>query len=493
MNDKVPNKRETKGWRIVPVLLTVAALSLPPRPAAAQFFCEMPFIPAIAAGLLVVIQDVLIDAGLNPGSGLLPKILESETHEIQSLLAENDQPMVQLNIGSIIPGASIIPGLGSAITIASESFHFGGIGYMDVDMRHRLDDFWDAFQGSLKAMTAQIYASGINNARLIASLSDAGNMSSGGLEHQSAEIDEKIQHAVSDESCQFDTMAQSLGAAGAISTAVSAAYSQQYNDIGHNQVGSPAAAGPGGFNNMRFQLYLNKFCDVNSNAGSSPCFGMRSTKPATEMGLLSLITPAEAGTGSIPLPNANASSSPSSTVFGKGTIGMKTQDERDAVNELVTNLIGYQPPPIIPTKALQSAQGKEQEQINREYVTQMDAVGALAWDVIGDRAPGKAAPDIQQMRFKVGVNDASPTPSQHEVLQAVISQLDDPNYFVNVGGGGGTVAQKEVYLKAYNAMLLYKLIEKQEKISDAYAIQTANMLKNLKDVHLSVHKDSPMQ
>ena len=108
----------------------------------------------------------------------------------------------------------------------------------------------------------------------------------------------------------------------------------------------------------------------------------------------------------------------------------------------------------------------------------MDAVGALAWSVVADRSPGKPAPEIKAIRQKSGAPEMliSDKPSRREIRQAIIEQLWDPNYYKELFDNPNTISQKELYLKAYGLVMLSDMIEKQEKISTAYAIETANML-----------------
>lgn len=473
-------KTTRKGAGALALLLAVP-LFMSPRPAFAQFFCEPFFVPMFAEVILEEVQDYAVRQILFPPSGLFPDlVLEPATTEVQSMLAGNDQldspiPLpVRGEVGSALKDfISILPRL------ADVNFNYGGLGYMDITMRKRLDDFWHDLRNALAAMTTQIYSSGINTARLIASINDAGGISTGALGHQDMEIDAKLQHVVSDESCQFDTVATNLGVARAVSTAVTNAYADEFNAIGNGRVGTPGQSG-GSFRNMRFQLYKNKFCDIYSNGGAAPCsLAARQEEPETASS--SLIK--SAGAQSTPAQPAqpNAAVTPGKTIFAQDTIDMSDPDTREAARELIFNITGYEPPPLIPAKALESAPGREQMLMNREYLTQMDVVSSLAWGVIADRAPSAASTQVQQMRQKAGQPNASLNPSERETIQAIVDNLSKPEYYVNLGDSGGTITQKEVYLKAYNAMLLYKLIEKQEKISAAYAVETANMVKKYKD------------
>jgi hypothetical protein len=317
-------------------------------------------------------------------------------------------------------------------------------------------------------MTAQIYSSDINNARMLSSFNDSTGLSSGALAHDDKEIDAKLQNIVSDETCQFDTAAQSLGPAMQVATAVGSAYAGEIGTASANEKGTPAANGAAGLNDQRYRKYVTTLCDPKMNGGASPCAGETDS------------------------PLANAAVLPAKTLFSRETIDMKDPEVIDAVKELTMNITGYQAPAPVPRKALNTPAGREMLRKNREYATQMDAVQALVTGIAADRAPGTVQPvnadgspsnagqlagAVQQMRQKSGATDASPTPSAREIRESVVEQVKNPNFFVNLGDGGGTIDQKQVYLKAYEAMMMNKLIEQQEKIANAYAIEAGNMLK----------------
>jgi hypothetical protein len=88
---------------------------------------------------------------------------------------------------------------------------------------------------------------------------------------------------------------------------------------------------------------------------------------------------------------------------------------------------------------------------------------------------------------------ANINPSLREIRASVIEQLWDPNYYKNLYDDPSTVAQKEVYLKAYGLMMLYDMISKQEKISNAYAVETANVLRHSAKILESASTNVPLQ
>ena len=147
-----------------------------------------------------------------------------------------------------------------------------------------------------------------------------------------------------------------------------------------------------------------------------------------------------------------------------------------ATNELIYNITGYEASDPSAKDSLESAVTQDKRAEQRAYAAQMDVVGSLVYGVIGDRTPGPAAPEVQQLRQKEGISDASAHPSDREIRQSVVEQLWDPNYYVDLGDSPSTTSRKEMYLSAYNLMLLYKVIDKTERIANAFAVTTSNIL-----------------
>jgi len=461
-------------------VLGVLTLALWPAPALAQV-CEMIFVPWIVFGIAQVVQGAMIIGLFAPSldgtQGLLPGAMLEETKIVQNWLTGGEQLTSIDNLFETIPGVTTledIPGFSTMVKAVAGmiqniampkstgpddpiNLNIGGLGYMDVRMRTRLDRFWGDLYKGLKALTSQMHTADINNTRLLSSIHDAASMSLAALLHQNDEVKAKKQFIVSDETCQFDTAAKSLGQTQHLSRAVSSAYAQQVSDIGNTKKGTPGGGGMAQFINTRYQIFLGGSCDKKANNGHAPC-------PVS---------------GAVP----GAASSPSATVFGKLTmdVGAPGSPQRAVIPELVMNITGFTPPPLIPPGCLGSAACQETLLKQRGPTAQMDAVTGLIMDVLGDRMPGATSTDIQAVLSNGGSSDASATPSFRETIESVRVHLGDPKYYTNMGEAGGTIAQKELYLKAYNSMLLYRLIEKQEKISNAYAIETANMVAKYKN------------
>ncbi|TAL39714.1 MAG: hypothetical protein EPN97_01790 [Alphaproteobacteria bacterium] len=349
------------------------------------------------------------------------------------------------------PGAcGTLPNLYGISIETTQAFLIRSLDLMEDTILNKLRQFWDRWLLALKDMTAQLSGSLNDGTRHLDSLFDSSNETENERMLQEVEYNAKKQYQTTDQGCRFDTAARYMNSTMRTGTFVSQGLTKNRNVEANNAAGSPAVAGQKTLNESRFGVYQSTFCDGVSNGGYPGC--------------------AAAG------PRPNWDTQPSKTLFGKETIDMANTDDRRAVEALTYNITGYDVPDPFGLNILRSAQGQEQRARNREYMAQMDAVSSLVTSLVGERTPGPAAPEIQQLRTKLGVMDASPNPSEREIRQSVIEQLWDPNYWVDLGDSPAATKQKEVYLQAYNLLMLYKIIEKTEKISNAYAIETANML-----------------
>jgi hypothetical protein len=336
-------------------------------------------------------------------------------------------------------------------TVAAGTTLIAALEGMETIVNQRMRRFWRDWEEALKAMTTQLNAGASDQARQMSNLFDSSNLTDTARAFQLAAIDSHANFRPTDAGCRFDTTATYMATAGRTTAAISTGLSQDLSELGNAKPGTPAVNGPGAVTRSRFETYRNRFCDHLANGGGTACGGTSATSP-------------------------NAHIMPSVTLFGRETIDMANEDTRIAVNELVYNITGFVPPEPIDPSVLASPTGREGRLNNRAYLAQMDAVNALAFSIVGERAPGQATPEVQQMRQRMGIGDASPNASEREIRQSIIEQLWDPAYYVNLTDGSTSVAQKEVFLQAYNLMLLYRMYEKTERIANAHAIETANLL-----------------
>lgn len=339
----------------------------------------------------------------------------------------------------------------TATTTASSAALIASLEAMETALNQRMRQFWRDWDEALKAMTTQLNAGVSDQARQMSSLFDSSNLTETARGFQRREFEARQNFRPTEEGCRFDTTARYMSEASGVTRAATNLMAQQTSSIANNNAGTPAANGPQGVVRSRFEEYRNRFCDHLSNGGNTACGGTSGTAP-------------------------NAHIMPSVTLFGRETLDMTNADTETAVKELIYNITGFVPPEVIDTRVLNGSSGKEQRQDNRKYLAQMDAVNALGFSIVAERAPGRASTEVQEIRQRVGVNDASGNASEREIRQSVMEQLWDPGYYVGLTDGATSVSQKEVFLQAYNLMLLYRMFEKAEKIANAQAIEAGNIL-----------------
>lgn len=351
------------------------------------------------------------------------------------------------------------------------------LGNMNADVLNRMSTMWKDWDEAWRAMAAQLGAGVSDQTRQLSSIAEATNDQNAAGVLQDREYEAKRNSQPSVEGCGFDTSARYSNSARLRSKGLSSALANNLKKMGTNNKGTPASKGASSAQQSRWQEYQQVFCDPNTNGGSAGC--------------------------KTPGALANADVMPGKTIYGYDTIPLEDANVRKAVNALTYNVIGYKVPDPIQSSELKVSAGKEKRNTSREYLTQMDAVSALVTSQIGERSPGEAAPEIKSRRMANGVHAcasgslasgscASDKPSEWEIRQAMIEDVRNPNYYVNLADSGDSTVQKEVLLQAFNTMQLYKLLEKSELIANAYAVQTSNMLERTDRSRASGSKNAPV-
>lgn len=406
----------------------VTVLSVQPRPAAAQ--CEPFPLPLAAAGLMAVGDRLFLQAlqeGVKAGWEQIFKTMKSNLEE---------------NLADL--EASIIGCHNSDCGTQSDG---------------RFDVLWKDWEEALKLMTQQMSSSMKDQTRQVTTAMDAQQTTRTARRLQKQELEARIEIAPSDESCRFDTAALASRDTAHVAKAMSNALVTDFNRLGNNTQGTPAAKGPAAVTKQRFNTHAGTFCNPDANGGRAGC-------DTVALGNLS-----------DPEKYKNANITPSKTLFGRYTLDMKDTTIGTAVNDLIFNITGYKIPETVPDDVINKSEGKDQRRVNREYLAQMDTIVGLPGMIVSERAPGAAAADIRALRMKMNPQaQADDNPSEREIRQAKIEELWSPKYYAALGSNQTEITRKELYLKALNLAQLYRLIEKTEKISTVYALETGNLV-----------------
>ncbi len=313
-------------------------------------------------------------------------------------------------------------------------------------------------ESALKGMTAQLNSGTQQKDAMIGASIDASMLNSAARKSQLEKYNARKKYRPNERACKVDTVAKYANRSREVSKALATGYSKDFNSIGNNNAKSKAGSGPYSLHKNRWKAYKETFCDPKSNRGGAGC-DTQEEKETTNLHIM-----------------------PSKALFGKDTIDLSDKDISNGIDELMFNITGYETAGSITLSEQDKQRGLSVVQKRREYLAQMDAVGSLVYSIVSERAPGKDAPEVQAMRQKNGITYASKNPSSYEIRQAIVEDMRSPALYKSLNEDAATITQKEVYLKAYSLVLLYDLIAKQEKISNAYAIETANMLENTTQV-----------
>jgi len=338
-------------------------------------------------------------------------------------------------------------------------------------MFQTLNTWWSQWLPSWKGMTGQLSAATVDQTFRLGAINDATNALLAAQDEQKERIKAKLNSMPNDQACRFDTNANYLARDRAIDEALQNGFEWDFVRLGNNEKNSIAQNGPGELQNQRWNTYTQEFCDFNAEDCDSGCSNrtqnscsatQNSPYPNMDIYVSKMLFKDE----TIPVGNHNGADSPVAW---------------DAMQSMMFNVTGYKVPDPILAGAIASEPGREQMFTRREYMARMSAVGSLLYSVVGDRIEGVQATEPSDLRKMMGIG-AYQYPSMRELRQSIIEQLWDPSFYKNLGDNPVTISQKELYLKAYGLTMLYDMISKQEKISTAYAIETAAILQETLDV-----------
>lgn len=297
---------------------------------------------------------------------------------------------------------------------------------------------------------------------------DSDNLQDNKAAQEDLQYDSIGEYKPTNQDGRFESKSIYLKIADKYRRTASVMLTQLLSDIGANKEGYSTGRGPDAFVAKRWEVY-QKFCDPTDGKGNNGC---------------------EIEESNVDQYKVNLHTTPSKLLFANHTLKLGGEDDEsyllEALKELIFNVTGYTNKESLITDAADSAVGREKMVKAREYLAQSDAVNSLIYSIVGERFPSPVdetlgSPEshpVYKTREALGVTNPSTTPSFYEVRQSFVEELRTPEYYMDLIDVENTIHKKEVYLKAYGLILLGQIIEKQEKISNAYAIETANMLQN---------------
>lgn len=400
--------------------------------------------------MVAVVVLMVAVLGYTPTAQAQPCEIDTEVIAAQTSFEASQASAIAAMVSSI---SSVV----TAETTAATTTIVTQLEIMDTYVRTSLYEFWYRWQESWKGMTAQLNASQVDQSRNIGSNDDASNQGATQRMIQAEEHEAIRDYQPTKYGCEVDTANRSYSRTYYVATGVAKGFERDITNAGTNKTGTAGAGGAATFQRQRWQRYSNNFADPNANAGNS------------------------GAVGAPPLPNADIV--PSRTLFGKETLDMSTPAHTQAIQELVNNIIGFDPPPPVSPDALAAVGGQEDMLENRAFLTKMSAVAAVPAHIVGERTPGEPAPHVREQRLAAGVpaSEVSPNPSKREVRQAIVENLWKPDFYIGLNDTPATARQKELYLQGYSLVMLYELIEKTERIATLFSVQGGHMLDEMDD------------
>jgi|GEM_PF-1178533 len=312
-------------------------------------------------------------------------------------------------------------------------------------------------EDGLKPLAVQIGTSKLGGNLQAAKFEDAAAAQENTMQKQLGQYRSTMNYKPSPQDYRFDSKARFLRLGEKVGITSSSSFAQVFAKIGSNRTGGDSELAGISLENKRWLEY-QKFCDPLSNGGNSGC----EKESADDKSNLHIM--------------------PSKSIFAKDTIDFVNEPHMlEALKELSFNITGYDVSPSMSKGTVTSVAGVEGLLRNRTYVARMDAVSSMLYSIMADRFPiskeeVSGSNPVQDTRTALGAAFPSATPSFYETHKSFIEELWTPGYYMDLLDNSYTIERKEIYLQAYGLMMLSKIIEKQEKISNAYAIETAAML-----------------
>lgn len=215
--------------------------------------------------------------------------------------------------------------------------------------------------------------------------------------------------------CVAGTIVGGMTKATALARAYNAAAPVERLARSGGALGTPAASGPAADQSDRWQTYVERYCNVEDNAGAAGC-----TANGTHVGQDIDVT---------------------GQIFEKDTILLTDPEVKRTIDDLIINIGEPFTFEHVNPAAVDSAGGRETVLTGESYKAKRQAVFDALYHVTSRRAPGSNMQEfLRPMREAAGVNaaDISENPSKNEVMQVMmserfqtgtysISQIDEPH------------------------------------------------------------------
>lgn len=335
---------------------------------------------------------------------------------------------------------------------------FSRLEQAELDLAEWFDTYWYYnLRPSMQAQTEQENVADFEQARQMASISDAEQQNITTLDLQAQEL--KSAFAMSDaantDTCAVATSAGGLGRAAGFGRALRRSW--QNNHVGDvlNRRDTPGARGVGAQIKAHSEEFENLFCDPADNGGQNNC-------------------------GTSDPQFYNADTEVTARLYNALTIPMN-EDERHntAVEHMVDNMMGRARADVIAPSAMESATGKEMWMQRRSYAARKNATRAVPGLIAGWRVPGGGTGDFTgALREGAGVqlDNLSSNPSYREIIHAMtIDRFNSGVYALDKIGTPERQQMEKLVLSAMYLTQLRDYYELLERTALTLAVQVSVM------------------
>lgn len=339
---------------------------------------------------------------------------------------------------------------------------FGTLGELDCAIRSFFERWWDDWREQLQNMAAEMNTIGVDQTRNMSSTVDAQVQARTQRHIQEREIEATRRYRPDEDSCVVDTVNRKLARANYVSRNVRKAFEYDFEDIITNNQNRPESSGRGAEQQVRFDRYVNFFCDPDEFGGNTALCGP-APGPATK----------------------NADIEVSSTIFGAETIDIRQPEIRMANEEIIKNLTGFKAGRPLADNSFDTPGVQNMWLKRRVTDARLSVPVSTIATIIGERAPMGdpadpfvASPEIQAIRLASGVDisETSTVPSKREIRQAMVEKVWQPKFYVGLDDDPHVAIREWAQLRAYNLAMMNDVINRTEQIATLLSVQLARMI-----------------
>ena len=264
-----------------------------------------------------------------------------------------------------------------------------------------LDTFWaHDLRPAMADMTAQLNTADITTSRFVLSAYDGVEVNQTIRAKDVVEMDAVREHEVGELRCIASSLNSGLQRQSTLKRAYArAAPIERITETGA-VVGTPAAEGEGQYQFAKLQTYCNRYVDVNSNNGVSPCPG--------------------------PPPAGFVNEDIDASKLFVDTYDVTDPQLRTNMDDFVKNAVGIRPVPIIGMNEFEGKRGQEEFMETQEYLAKQQLAYSGMYRVVSCIVPGSGMDTIVAAhRNRSGVPNISTNPSWCELERAVLESSSE--------------------------------------------------------------------